>query len=168
MSRTTAQNDRPPSYKSNQNLPRSLSSNYDFNSKNLFHVNIADSSNVNTTQIGTNNRQQQPLPPIKSIKQPRPRGFKFNRTFLILPLLAFLVVAIIAAVFGVIFGVLYQPDYSYLVSSNTNATVANTAQNFITTTYTASFKEPTNSFANSGNLTRLFSKISLFRFILLK
>lgn len=74
-----------------------------------------------------NNVNNQPLPPIlrqkarHEVEYNTRSNFKFNRSFLIVPLIAFISVAIIAALCGVIFGILYQPNYSYNIGLNNTA-----------------------------------------------
>lgn len=77
-------------------------------------------------QNNTNVNNQVPLPPISrqkarhQVEYNTTSNFKLSRSFLIVPLIAFVSVAIFAALCGVIFGILYQPDYnnSGLVKTN--------------------------------------------------
>lgn len=73
-------------------------------------------------------------------------GFKFNRMFLIIPIVAFIIVAIIAVACGIVFGVIYRPNYKYseIPKSEDNTTKALVASPITTlqTTTTLSTLSP--------------------------
>lgn len=80
--------------------------------RDIYSINLNDynsSSHLYPIQQ-TSRTSNQPLPPITKITQPPRNGFKFNVNFLIIPLVAFTVVAVAAIACGIVFGILYQPE----------------------------------------------------------
>ncbi len=93
----------------------------------VFSIDVNDfNSSSHLYPINNNNKYPSSSSlPAPTIGLPRTKiksGFKFNRCFLIVPLIAFLLVAIAATVFGVIFGVMYQPTTNSDLIKNNNET----------------------------------------------
>lgn len=104
-----------PSITNNANTPNNIvnTNKSTLPTRDIYSININDyNSSSHLYPISTPNASNRPLPPIRiqKVNQPPKNGFKFNHSFLIIPIVAFIVIAIAAITCGVIFGILYQPE----------------------------------------------------------
>jgi hypothetical protein len=95
--------------------------------RDVFSIDVNDFNSSSTLYPITNSNKHPssaslPTPPVGLPRTKITSGFKFNRCFIFIPLIAFLLVAIAATVCGVIFGIMYQPVGTSELIKSSNAT----------------------------------------------